>query len=203
MVTKEEINENDAVNKIEGLKNTDNQESEKKDSKWAQIGEMTLIDGVKAAWRSLCDIKLRHLAMGLGICAGIVIVVILGYYVFFPIFKFAWYALCKCFSIATGEHNTNSYHLIDGDLSRSIPLCLFIAYIVGITSKKHGLLFALMCFFTQQATLEIWDYWHIEKYGASKLLGGICFIITFVVLPILFIIKNYIEDIIETENDEE
>ena len=146
MVPKEEINENDTVNKIEGLNNTDNQESEKKDSKWVQIGEMTLIDGVKAAWRSPCDIKLRHLAMCLGICAGIVIVVILGYYVLFPIFKFGWYALYECFSIATGEHNTNSYHLIDGDLSLSIPLCLFIAYIVGITSRNHGLLFALMCF---------------------------------------------------------
>ncbi|MCM1502756.1 MAG: hypothetical protein NC115_08855 [Bacteroidales bacterium] len=151
-------------------------------SKWDQIGEMPLKDAVKFCWKYILDMKLETV----GICAFSLILLtgmgFLLYYGLVPVCKLIWH----CISMTIGMHEyAYQYTLFDSDLLCTVPLAILIASLVGYCSRKHRLLNTICYFILLQATLEIWDYLHLEMPGFSGVPGGVCFAIMFIVIPLL------------------
>ena len=152
-----------------------------------RIGEMTLIEGIRSACRYIKNLKIKYIATGVYFCIGLLL---FGFMikVFIRLFKLVGGVASDCFAMMAGEHFAYSYSLIDSDLSYSAPFCLLVAVVVGLLSERHKLLYTILYFLSLLFILEIWDYWHIE-YSANGDLGALCFVIMFIIVPVLSIVR--------------
>lgn len=172
---------------------------------WEQIGDMTLIEGVKSVWRYINSLRLKYVAMVIGGCLSIVLAGFIIYgisSIFSPLIQLVWTVANDCYAMTVGNHYAYSYLLVDGDLLYSAPFCLVVAIIVGIFSEKHKLWCFLLYFLTLLFILEIWDYWHIE-YTVNKILGGLCFVIMFIIVPVLSLVRFLVSFFTDNEQGNE
>lgn len=168
---------------------------------WNRIGGMTMLEGAKSAWYHIKNLKIKHIAIGIGTCIGLVLV---GFMIcgVIHLIELAWVAANNCFTMTSGEHFVYLYSLIDRDLFYSIPFCLLVAAIVGIFSERHELLYTLLYFLTLLFIIEIWDYWHVE-YTANEILGELCFVIMFIIVPVLSMVRYLVSIFTDNEHGNE
>lgn len=96
-----------------------------------------------------------------------------------------------------------SYCLLDRDLVYTIPLSIGVAAIVGLSFNKRSFLYAVVYFILLVSLLEVWDYWFIMKVGAKWFLGGFCFVVMFIIIPLLLLIrKRKLNNNIDTVHDD-
>lgn len=50
--------------------------------------------------------------------------------------------------------------------------------------------------------LETWDFWHIE-YTANEILGGVCFVIMFIIVPVLSMARLLVSIFTDNEHGNE
>lgn len=179
-----------ADNKEEMISDTKAQAGHDLNKLWNRIGGMTIIEGAKSAWHYIKNLKIEHIAIGIGICVGLVLV---GFmiYGFIHLLELVWAAANNCFAMMAGERIVYSYSLIDRDLFYSVPFCLLVAVMVGIFSERHKLWCSLLYFLTLLFILETWDFWHIE-YTVNGIFGGLCFVIMFIIVPILYMVRFHV-----------
>lgn len=176
-----------ADNKEEMISDTKAQAGHDLNKLWNRIGGMTLTEGVKSVWRYIKNLKIEQITIGIGMCIGLVLV---GFIIYggIPLFDFVWAAASNCFDMMAGERFAYSYSLLDRDLFYSVPFCLLVAVMVGIFSERHEPLCTMLYFLALLFILEVWDYWHIE-YTANGILGGLCFVIMFIIVPVLYMVR--------------
>jgi hypothetical protein len=120
-----------------------------------------------------------------------------AYFVFwmlYVLFKIVmWDTLVHGFSMASGANvlvYEDIYKFFDSDLWRTVLLCLGISILVANwTSFKNGFLTGLFYFAFLVASLECWNYLHINSY-LEEIWGGTYFAIFFVIIPLLIAIKG-------------
>jgi hypothetical protein len=168
------------------------QKEESKISQWfAKIGEKNLID----AFSFVGKIKLKYIAYALGI-------VLMGLFLYYigwkliicVIFPLVIQIIQQSFFMATGIDIDHEYHFFDSDLWYSIPVCLTVSIVFAkCTRFRRG--FWLFYFAILIFTLEYWDYIHENCLNEqhSAVLGGVCFGIFFVLVPVLLWINHSIE----------
>lgn len=168
---------------------------------WNRIGGMTMLEGAKSAWHHIKNLKIKHIAIGIGTCIGLVLggFMICGV---IHLIEFAWTAASNCFAIMEGERFAYSYSLIDNDLFYTVPFCLLVAVIVGLFSDRHELLRTLLYFLTLLFIIEVWDFWHIE-YTVNEILGGLCFVIMFIIVPVLPMVRYIVSVFTDNEQGNE
>lgn len=157
-----------------------------------QIGEMSLKEGVKFVWSFLLGLKLKHIAMGL---MWLIIIIFGGYAVFGYLFPFAlkliWKILSCCVSMSLGIRDyALDYCFFDRDLLLTMPLCIVVAIVVGRSFSSRSFLYAIMYFVMLVSVLETWDYWFTMKIGFMSLWGGVCFVVMFIIIPILMWVRK-------------
>lgn len=167
------------------------------DEIWSKIGDMTLSEGTKSAWHHIKKLKVKPLVLWIGTCIGIGFAGIIVFHLSFWLLPLLWSNANYCYDMAMGNNNEYLYSFFDGDLINTIPFSLIVAIIVGFFSKRNKLLFIILYFIILLSILEIWDYWHIE-YGANEILGGLCFVIMFIITPVLYVIRWLIHILIES-----
>ena len=159
------------------------------DEFWNRIDECE-----RPACRYIKNQKNGHIATGLGLCIGLILYGFMIYGV--------WVAASDCFAMMAGERFAYSYSLLDRDLLFSAPFCLLVAVVVGLLSERHKLLCTILYFLALLFILEIWDYWHIE-YTANGTLGGLCFVIMFIIVPVLSIVRFIVSFFTDNEQGDE
>lgn len=172
------------------------------DEIWAQIGDMTLTEGIKQAWICVKKIKVKQVVWGASLCIGIFLGGFILYYISNLFLSLLWTIANECYDMVDGKNNGYLYSLFDGHLYNSIPFSLIVAIIVGLVANRHKLIHMILDFLMLLSILEIWNYWHIE-YGVNETLGGLCFIIMFLIVPILYIAKFFISIFTDNEQDNE
>lgn len=165
---------------------------------WSKIGDMTLSEGTKSAWHLIKKLKVKPLVLWIGVCFGIGFAGIIVFHLSFLLLPILWSNANDCYAMAVGNNKEYQYSFFDGDLINTIPFSLIVAVIVGIFSKRNKLLFIILYFIILLSILEIWDYWHIE-YGANEILGALCFVIMFIITPVLYIIRWLIHILFESQ----
>lgn len=166
------------------------------DEIWSKIGDMTLSEGTKYAWHLIKNLKVKSMVLVIVTCAGFGLAGVIVFHVSRLLFPLIWEMANNCYTMAVGNNNEYLYSFFDGDLINTIPFSLIIAIIVGIFSKRNKFLFIILYFMILFSMLEIWDYWHFE-YGVNEILGSLCFVIMFIIIPILYIIRWFIPILIE------
>lgn len=172
---------------------------------WNRIGGMTVVEGAKSAWRHIKNLKIEDLAIVVGACLGLVLTGFFIYGIFrilILLFELAWLVANDCYAMTVGEHYALTYQLIDRGLLYSAPFCLLVAVVVGLFSERHKFLCTILYFLALMLILEVWDYWHIE-YTANGTLGGLCFVIMFIVVPILSMVKYVVSVFTDNEQGNE
>lgn len=179
---------------VSSVPNVEDKSEPDLDEIWNRIDGMTLIEGERPACRYIKNLKIGHIATGLGFCIGLVLYGFMIYGV--------WVAASDCFAMMAGERFAYSYSLIDRDLLFSVPFCLLVAVAVGLSSERHKLLCTELYFLALLFILEIWDYCHIE-YSANGTLGGLCFVVMFIIVPVLSIVRFSVSFITDNEQSNE
>lgn len=172
---------------------------------WNRIGGMTMVEGAKSAWQHIKNLKIEDIAIVVGACLGLVLTGFFIYGIFcilIPLFELTWLVANDCYAMTVGEHHALSYQLIGRDLLYSAPFCLLVAVVVGFLCERHKLLCTLLYFLALMLILEVWDYWHIE-YTANGTLGGLCFVIMFIIVPVLSIARFFVSIFTDNEQDNE
>lgn len=172
---------------------------------WNRVGGMTVAEGAKSAWRHIKNLKIEHIAIGIGACIGVVLTGFFIYGIFcilIPLFELVWLVANDCYAMTVGEHYALAYQLIDRGLLYSAPFCLLVAVVVGLFSERHKFLCTILYFLALMLILEVWDYWHIE-YTANGTLGGLCFVIMFIIVPVLSIVRFIVSVFTDNEQGNE
>ena len=172
---------------------------------WNRIGGMTVVEGAKSAWRHIKNLKIEDLAIVVGACLGLVLTGFFIYGIFrilILLFELAWLVANDCYAMTVGGHYALTYQLIDRDLLFSAPFCLLVAVVLGLLSERHKLLYTILYFLSLLFILEIWDYWHIE-YTANGTLGGLCFVIMFIIVPVWSLVRFIISVFTDNEQGNE
>lgn len=172
---------------------------------WNRIGGMTVVEGAKSAWRHIKNLKIEDLAIVVGACLGLVLTGFFIYGIFrilILLFELAWLVANDCYAMTVGGHYALTYQLIDRDLLFSTPFCLLVAVVVGLLSERHKLLCTILYFLALMFILEVWDYWHIE-YTADGTLGGLCFVIMFIIVPVLSMVRFIVSVFTDNEQGNE
>ena len=172
---------------------------------WNRIGGMTMVEGAKSAWQHIKNLKIEDIAIVVGACLGLVLTGFFIYGIFcilIPLFELTWLVANDCYAMTVGEYHALFYQLIDRDLLYSAPFCLLVAVVVGLLCERHKLLCTLLYFLALMLILEVWDYWHIE-YTANGTLGGLCFVIMFIIVPVLSIARFFVSIFTDNEQDNE
>jgi hypothetical protein len=157
-----------------------------------KVGEMTLSE----FFRNIGNLKLKHI----GYAAGIIVAGIIIIYIVIPLVCLAATVVWHDFSMSTGKLDTACvYRFWDSDLWYTIPLSLVVFTVVALSINfRYGLLkflFRLFYFALLIFTLEYWNYAHITNpvpEPADRILGGVCFGIFFILIPVLLLIHKSI-----------
>lgn len=172
---------------------------------WNRVGGMTMAEGAKSAWQYIKNLKIEDMVIVVGACLGLVLTGFFIYGIFcilIPLFELAWLVANDCYAMTVGEHHALTYQFIDRDLLFYAPFCLLVAVVVGLFSERHKLLCTILYFLALLFILETWDYWHI-KYTANGTLGGLCFVIMFIIVPVLSIVRFIVSVFTDNEQGNE
>jgi hypothetical protein len=177
------------------------QKEESKTIQWfAKVGEKNLID----AFRFVGKLKLKYIGYVLGI-------VLTGLFLYYIGWKLIIRVICplviqiirQSFFMVTGTDIDCEYRFFDSDLWYTVPVCLTVSIIVAKCTRFRWV-FWLFYFAILMITLEYWDYIHRDCLYShfldkncfnehSAVLGGVCFGIFFVLVPVLLWINYSIE----------
>lgn len=160
-------------------------------SRHEKIGEMTISEGFKRMWHRIQELKLKHMMLVVGVCLAILFFSLLVYYVVPPAVEIIWHILKTCVSMPVGWHDSYYYAFLDEDLFCTIPLCLTVAAIVGRSFNKFKWMCGMIYCLLLVSMLEIWDYWFLEIGMGNEYLGGFCFAVMFVIIPVLIRVRNH------------
>jgi hypothetical protein len=188
-----ELSENREEVKIETTSKT---EDDGFDAWFKKVGEKTLTDAIKLALQYTGKLKLKYVAYALGCPLALILCGLIIYYLIFPLLCLIGVMILHSFAMTVGLHEDsvyNSYYsFFDSDLFLTVPVCLTVSIIVILYSNVTNFLFWLFYFATLVTTLEYWDYRFLETPDANAVLGGTCFFLFFVIIPVLIIVKSKI-----------
>jgi hypothetical protein len=159
-----------------------------------KAGETTLVDAIKIALQYAGNLKLKYIALVVGGVLMLYLCVLLIYYVLFPLLIGVLKLIAFDFLITIGEHKDGyCYRFFDNDLFSTVPLCVAVSIIANNYSKAKGWLFWLIYFVVLLTSLEGLDYCFIETRDTNAVLGGTCFVLLFIIVPVLLAIKSKID----------
>ncbi len=171
-------------------------------SSWLhRTGSMTITEGAGSLWRWIKEMKLKTLADILLACGmGVAFCFALG-----PFLHYLLDFLSTSLSMVIGMTDSSHYEFFDDDLAYTVPFCLIIAVLVGMASLKYSWICGLSYFIGLMAVLEIWDFCHIEKGVLYEWLGAACYVIMFIVVPILILVRYFsiIRDIDDDDDEDD
>lgn len=200
-----EISDNQEEMKVENTVETHKEEEDGYDI-WVKkhIGEKDLTDAFNYASKVLKSIgkwKLKYFAytikyIGYGI--GSILGLILGGFLLHALFS----GFSHIFDMMTDDTDSYSYAFLDSDLWATVIISVLISVSsFGILGKATKVL--LYCLFLI-AIVEYWDYIFLTTHDTNSILGGSCFWLFFVIIPILLIVKFSTDsDKTEEKTDEE
>jgi hypothetical protein len=153
------------------------------------IGEKDLTDAFRLAakgFRYAGQFKLKYIAYAIKYI-GYAIGFILGLFLLYGIYS----GFSHIFDMMTGDTDSYSFSLLDSDLWVTIIIsAIIVCYSFWIRDKGTKGLFYLIFLV---AMVEYWDYSFLETYDTSSILGGTCFFLFFIIIPVLLIIKSYVD----------
>jgi hypothetical protein len=148
---------------------------------------------IKDVLKSIGNIKLKYFIY----LAAVPFALYFGFWILYFFIKYViiwllWDTLVYGFSMASGANvdYEDIYRFFDSDLYRTIPLCFIISIIVTAwTNFKNDFLIVSFYFVFLVASLECWNYLHINSY-IKEIWGVTYFAIFFVIIPLLIAIKD-------------
>ena len=147
---------------------------------------------IKEIFELIGNIKLKYIVYALGGMLGLIGVCLGIRYVLFPVVTLIWEAFSHTFFMVIGSevYQYEVYHFFDSDLWRTISLCLGISIVVANnTFYNVKFLTGLFYFVFLIVSIEYWNYLHIHNY-IEAFLGATFFVIFFIVIPILLVVRN-------------
>lgn len=153
---------------------------------FGEFGEKSWLDCIRTVWNRVLNIKMKTILLLLSCCLLFGVIVLFFYYLASPLYDFLKYILKTPVSMAFGMHyDSDSHNVLDGDLLATIPLCLCVALFVCRSCSRFRWGVGILYFVVLMVMLEIWDSWFVDYFGAREYLGGTCFVIMFVIIPVL------------------
>lgn len=189
----EEKSKNIEISEItEEFKNEETAENHKEEKDFYDIwvkkhlGEKDLFDAFKYASKVLKSVgkcKLKHIAYAIKY-AGYAVAFILCALVVFIIYC----AFAHVFDMMTDNGGSFYYVFFDNDLWATIVTSVIVSmYSFWVWDKGiKGVIYFIFLIML----VEYWDYSFAETFDENTVLGGICYFLFFVIIPILLIMKQ-------------
>lgn len=187
------INNEDNMNKEDNLQKINEVESpQESHEERVEDNEISLQEGIKCAWRYVLNLKLLDVFMGLMCCVLVFLIGLFLYHFFLPILGILVNVILKPIEMSIGESgwSWSSHDFFDSDLFYTIPFSICVSIVVGKSFRRYNFLLGMLYLIFLLFSLEFWDYNFHEMYAASPYLGGLCWVITSVLLPILFYLRR-------------
>lgn len=141
----------------------------------------------KKVWEKLTlsefikKITLEHVLM---VFCAIIGFVLLGLFIYYVV-PFIWLCIKVTFLTMIGESAYYYYDFFTGDLLCFTIVCATSAIFVGLSVAKHKVLSAIGYFALFLSIVEVWKYWYANYELVDAWMGGVCFALLFLVIPIL------------------
>ena len=141
----------------------------------------------KKVWEKLTisefikKITLEHVLM---VFSAIIGFVLLGLFIYYVV-PFIWLCIKVTLLTMVDESAYHYYNFFKWDLLCFTLVCATSAIFVGLSVAKHKVLSAIGYFALFLSIVEVWKYWYANYELVDAWMGGVCFVLLFLVIPIL------------------
>lgn len=141
----------------------------------------------KKVWEKLTisefikKITLEHVLM---VFSAIIGFVLLGLFIYYVV-PFIWLCIKVTLLTMVDESAYYYYDFFTWDLLCFTIVCATSAIFVGLSVAKHKVLSAIGYFALFLSIVEVWKYWYANYELVDAWMGGVCFVLLFLVIPIL------------------
>lgn len=141
----------------------------------------------KKVWEKLTisefikKITLEHVSM---VFSAIIGFVLLGLFIYYVV-PFIWLCIKVTLLTMVDESAYYYYDFFTWDLLCFTIVCATSAIFVGLSVAKHKVLSAIGYFALFLSIVEVWKYWYANYELVDAWMGGVCFVLLFLVIPIL------------------
>lgn len=144
------------------------------------------------------NITLEQVLMAFSMIVG---AVLLGLFVYYGV-PFIWLCIKVTLLTMVDESAYYYYDFFTWDLLCFTLVCATSAIFVGLSVAKHKVLSAIGYFALFLSIVEVWKYWYANYELVEAWMGGVCFVLLFLVIPILTYVSRPKSESTEDNSEE-